>query len=152
LSTNQCLGCRLANKEQDVHLIYENDKLSCILDHDPFNTGHVMIIPKEHLEEGSEFNEEMNLSVMRAVQLVSKAINGIYNPDGITICQNGGIFSELTHYHMHVVPRYIGQNFAEFYQEDGVIDEPEEPLETTNEKMKTYIESLVEKEYQNESE
>jgi histidine triad (HIT) family protein len=35
MSTHQCLGCRLANKEQNVHLIYENDKLSCILDHDP---------------------------------------------------------------------------------------------------------------------
>jgi histidine triad (HIT) family protein len=147
MSKHQCLGCRLANKEQNVHLIYENDKLSCILDHDPFNTGHVMIIPKEHLKEGHEFNEEMNLSVMRAVQLVSKAINLLYTPDGITICQNGGTFSELTHYHMHVVPRYKGQNFAEFYQEGSLIADPDEPFVKTTEKMKTLIERIVEKEY-----
>lgn len=32
-------------------------------------------------------------------------------PNGITICQNGGFFNELTHYHMHVVPRYKNQSF-----------------------------------------
>jgi histidine triad (HIT) family protein len=147
LHIHQCLGCRLANKEQVVHLIYENDKLSCILDHDPFNAGHTMILPKQHLEESHEFSDEMNLSIMRAVQLLSKAINELYTPDGITICQNGGIFSELTHYHMHVVPRYTGQNFADFYQDGGAIDDPDEPFEKTAKKMRTYIERLVREEY-----
>lgn len=30
----------------------------------------------------------------------------------------GGIFNELTHYHMHVIPRYEGQSFAKFYSEN----------------------------------
>lgn len=54
---------------------------------------------------------------MKAAKLLSKAIKELFNPDGITICQNGGRFDELTHFHMHVVPRYEGQNFANFYTE-----------------------------------
>ncbi|MGQ0441576.1 hypothetical protein ACT4UT_37660, partial [Bacillus sp. B-TM1] len=42
-------------------------------------------------------------------------IKVLYKPDGITVCQNGGVFNELTHYHMHVVPRYKERSFAEFY-------------------------------------
>lgn len=146
MSNHKCLGCRLANKEEKVYLIYENTHLSCILDHDPYNTGHVMILPKEHFEEGVDFNEEMNVSVMKAIQLISKTIQALYKPDGITICQNGGIFSDLAHYHMHVVPRYKGQDFADFYKEEESIDEPDEAFEITTEKMMSYIESLVEKE------
>ncbi|MDG1595621.1 HIT family protein, partial [Bacillus cereus] len=53
--------------------------------------------------------------IMDASKLIAKAIKVLYKPDGITICQNGGIFNELTHYHMHVVPRYKERSFAEFY-------------------------------------
>jgi histidine triad (HIT) family protein len=144
-----CLGCRLANKEENVYVVYENSFLSCILDHDPFNPGHVMILPKEHVEEGIEFDIQMNMAVMKAVQLISKTIEGIYHPDGITICQNGGIFSDLNHYHMHVVPRYKGQDFAEFYQESPEIADSQEPLPYTMEKMKSMIKSLSEKEKEN---
>ncbi|OAT82579.1 HIT family hydrolase [Bacillus sp. MKU004] len=144
-----CLGCRLANKEEKVFTVYEDSFLSCILDHDPFNPGHVLILPKEHFEEGVDFDMKMNIAVMKAVQLISKTIEEIYHPDGITICQNGGIFSELKHYHMHVVPRYKGQNFAEFYQDSPDIAEPHEPLPSTMVKMKSMIESLVEREKEN---
>lgn len=52
---------------------------------------------------------------MQASKLISKAIKKLYKPDRITICQNGGIFSELSHFHMHVVSRYRNQSFADFY-------------------------------------
>jgi diadenosine tetraphosphate (Ap4A) HIT family hydrolase len=49
----------------------------------------------------------MNVSVM-----ISKILKKIYKPDGITVCQNGGIFNDLTHYHMHVIPRFKGDGFT----------------------------------------
>ncbi len=52
---------------------------------------------------------------MDASKLIAKAIKALYKPDGVTVCQNGGVFNELTHYHMHVVPRYKERSFAEFY-------------------------------------
>lgn len=59
--------------------------------------------------------EELDLetanAVMRALMIISKAIKKLYNPDGITICQNVGKFNDLSHYHMHVIPRYKGQSF-----------------------------------------
>jgi histidine triad (HIT) family protein len=72
---------------------------------------------------------------MKASILLSKAIKKLYHPDGITICQNGGVFNELTHYHMHVVPRYKGQSFADFYSEDEVIIEVETKLMETKRKI-----------------
>jgi histidine triad (HIT) family protein len=131
-----CLGCHLANKKENVHVVFEDDYVCCILDIDPYNEGHVLILPKKHVRYFDEFDENTANSVMIAAQKLSKAIKSLFNPDGITVCQNGGVFDELTHFHMHVVPRYEGQNFADFYSEDGEADaEKEYDLEETKRKM-----------------
>ncbi|MBY6270460.1 HIT family protein [Parageobacillus thermoglucosidasius] len=113
-----CLGCELANKKLPVYVVYEDEYVTCILDHAPFNDGHTLILPKKHFKEVEKLNVDTANAIMKASILVSKAIKLLYKPDGITICQNGGIFNELTHYHMHIVPRYENQSFADFYLED----------------------------------
>lgn len=121
-----CLGCKLANYELNTYTVYENEYINCILDHQPFNPGHTLILPKKHYKETEELDKKTYDEIMKALVLISKSINKVYKPDGITICQNGGIFSELDHYHMHIVPRYKGQSFADFYKEDGEFEEIEE--------------------------
>ncbi len=111
----ECLGCKLANEEEIIYKIYEDDYVTCFLDHEPFYSGHTLIVPKQHVVEVDELDDVVAKSIMDASKLIAKAIKALYEPDGITICQNGGIFNELTHYHMHVVPRYKERSFAEFY-------------------------------------
>jgi len=110
-----CLGCKLANEEKKIYKVYEDDYVTCFLDHAPFYPGHTLIVPKQHVVEVDELDDVVAKSIMDASKLIAKAIKVLYKPDGITICQNGGIFNELTHYHMHVVPRYKERSFAEFY-------------------------------------
>lgn len=112
-----CLGCILANKKQPTNIVYEDQYVTCFLDHDPFNEGHTLILPREHFFDVDELNKVTAIAIMNASILLSKAIKIVYKPDGITMTQNGGIFNdELTHYHMHVVPRYEHQPFADFYE------------------------------------
>lgn len=113
-----CLGCSLANKELPVSVVYENDYVTCILDHDPFNEGHTLILPKKHFRYVDEFDSETALAVLKASQLLTKVIKKLYNPHGITICQNGGGVDDLTHYHMHVVPRKENQDFSSFFNDE----------------------------------
>ena len=56
---------------------------------------------------------------MEASRFLSNVVKAAFNPDGITIIQNGGEFNDLDHYHMHVIPRFEGQDFAEFFSEEG---------------------------------
>ena len=86
-----------------------------LLDHAPFYPGHTLIVPKQHVVEVDELDDVVAKSIMDASKLIAKAIKALYKPDGVTVCQNGGVFNELTHYHMHVVPRYKERSFAEFY-------------------------------------
>jgi diadenosine tetraphosphate (Ap4A) HIT family hydrolase len=49
---------------------------------------------------------------MDASQKLSKVIKDLFKPDGISICQNGRKFNDLTHYHMHLIPGYEGDGFS----------------------------------------
>ena len=132
----KCLGCQLANKEKKVFIIYEDDHITCILDHIPFNEGHVLILPKKHFCELEELEPDTAMAIMRSSIIVAKAIKTTYHPDGIVINQNGGIFNELNHYHMHVVPRYRHQSFASFYtdyNEDSPIATDDQQEQNTEE-------------------
>ncbi|MCM3005203.1 HIT family protein [Priestia koreensis] len=138
-----CLGCQLANKELSVYVVFEDEHVCCILDHDPFNEGHVMILPKQHIHDVDELNDQTSLAIMKASRLLSKVIKQLFNPDGITFAQNGGIFNELSHYHMHAVPRYKEQSFADFYGDETVVIEQESALKTTQRAMQQVIHELT---------
>ncbi|KOO44309.1 HIT family protein [Priestia koreensis] len=138
-----CLGCQLASKELPVYVVFEDEHVCCILDHDPFNEGHVMILPKQHIHDVDELNDQTSLAIMKASRLLSKALKRLFNPDGITFAQNGGIFNELSHYHMHAVPRYKEQSFADFYGDETVVIEQESALKTTQHAMQQVIHELT---------
>jgi histidine triad (HIT) family protein len=138
----ECLGCNLANKNLPVHVVFEDEFVCCFLDHEPYNEGNVMILPKKHVYDVEELDENTANSIMKASILLSKAIKKLFNPDGITICQNGGIFNELTHYHMHVVPRYKNQSFADFYSDSETVIEDETKLKETTRKLIAAISEL----------
>ncbi|WP_058308216.1 HIT family protein [Gracilibacillus massiliensis] len=137
-----CLGCRLSNKVQPINIVYENDYITCILDHAPFNEGHTLILPKQHFVDVEELDNETASSIMSASILLSKALKQLFKPDGITVTQNGGIFNELTHYHMHVVPRYENQSFSGFYNEDAVLDKNIKELSDTTNLLREVIDNL----------
>ncbi|WP_324655556.1 HIT family protein [Bacillus cereus] len=141
-SMMECLGCKLANEEEKIYKIYEDDYVTCFLDHEPFYTGHTLIVPKQHVVEVDELDDVVAKSIMDASKLIAKAIKALYKPDGITVCQNGGVFNELTHYHMHVVPRYKERSFAEFYMVQPA-EKQNHNLEETKNLLKEAIEHML---------
>ena len=98
MAHEDCLGCRLANKSETIYMVYEDEYVTCFLDHDPFNEGHTLILPKQHILNVDELDDKTANAIMKASILISKALKHLYQPDGITINQNGGVFNELNHY------------------------------------------------------
>jgi histidine triad (HIT) family protein len=115
---NTCLGCQLANGQVQAHVVYENEWLTCLLDIAPLNAGHVLLLPKRHVAELEELEEETSAAMLQAVMKMSRVIKTLYQPDGVTILQNGGKFNDLGHVHVHVFPRYEGDGFGWLEPED----------------------------------
>ncbi|MBM6618037.1 HIT family protein [Bacillus suaedaesalsae] len=139
-----CLGCQLATKELPLHVVYENERICCFLDHDPYNEGHTLILPKAHVSEVDELDEETAIEIMKMSMVIAKALKQLYKPDGITINQNNGIFNELSHYHMHVVSRFSDRSFEDFYAETPLDNgHLQEKLTITRELLRSEIGKIM---------
>src|SRR5690606_6576352 len=100
------------NKEIETHVIYEDELITCILDIDPIQEGHILILPKKHVEDLTKLDQELSQTIIETSIKISRMLTKLYKPDGITIIQNNGIFNDLNHYHMHVFPRYKEDGFG----------------------------------------
>lgn len=130
---NQCFGCKLANHMKDTKIVYENDFVTCILDIAPINEGHILILPKQHYHDVDDLDEITASEIIKTSALVAKLLKAQFQPDGITIIQNGGKFNDLTHYHMHVFPRYESDGFG--WVEPSDTTNAKERLSETREKL-----------------
>ncbi|MDQ6421752.1 HIT family protein [Paenibacillus sp. LHD-117] len=123
----ECLGCRLANNKIETNIVYEDEYVTCLLDIDPIHEGHTLILPKAHLTELESIDEVTLLAIMRASARIAAVLKEAYHPDGISIMQNGGLFNDLNHYHMHVFPRYDNDGFG--WMEPTVSTSPRNSLQ-----------------------
>ncbi|MED1205791.1 hypothetical protein [Heyndrickxia acidicola] len=81
----------------------------------------------------------MNVSI-----LISKTLQVLFKPAGITIAQNGGEFNVLGHYHLHVIPSYRNQSFADFYLPvDPFPANDYKALKDTKRKMQAVVIKLI---------
>lgn len=133
----ECLGCRLANKTEQSHIVYENALITCFLDIAPLNEGHTLILPKQHYLDVDELHTEIATAIMLVAAKISKALKLAYKPDGISVIQNGGKFNDLGHYHMHVFPRFEGDGFN--WVESADMTDAKSRLFVTSERLKELI-------------
>lgn len=137
MEDQQCLGCKLANKRVETHIVYENDLVTCFLDHAPLSEGHILILPKHHYHDVDDLDEITAFEIMKTSAMLSRVLKSQFQPDGITVIQNGGIFNDLNHYHMHIFPRYESDGFG--WVEPADTANAKGRLSVTQEQMITFV-------------
>lgn len=100
---DNCLFCKIASKEIESKIIYEDNEVIAFLDINPVSKGHTLLIPKKHLDNG--FNDEAYKYYEKAYK-VAEILKDEYKWDGITIIQNNFYGQEVKHFHIHIIPRY----------------------------------------------
>lgn len=108
----RCVFCEIAKGIAPAYRIYESEEVVCFLDSDPINEGHVLITPCKHYLDVDEIPEKTLSEIMALSQRIVKVLREKYHPDGYSIMQNGGVFNDVGHYHLHIFPRYQGDGFA----------------------------------------
>ncbi|MDD4358339.1 MAG: HIT family protein [Candidatus Pacebacteria bacterium] len=114
MKQENCVFCKIINKELPCYKVYEDDLVLAFLSIGPASLGHTLVIPKEHYENIFDIEEE----ALKRIAEVSKKIaiqmkNNLEDVYGITIFQSNGRTAEqeVMHYHMHVIPRRESDNF-----------------------------------------
>lgn len=92
----------------EENLIYENQYWRVVYDRFPVSKGHVLIIPKRHIESIFEVNVIEIFSLPKVFVDVKNILDEKYRPEGYNIGINDGVVSGQTikHTHIHLIPRY----------------------------------------------
>lgn len=110
--SNSCVFCKIIAGEIPSTILYEDEDFKVILDIAPTNKGHAIVLPKKHVENIFEMDDDVASKLLVVVKKVSTAIKEELNCDGMNILQNNGEAAGQTvfHFHMHIIPRYENDN------------------------------------------
>lgn len=133
----ECVFCKIVNKEIPCHCIYEDDLIMAFLDINPVTEGHTLVIPKQHFENIFDIDKNVLERVISVAQKISLKMKEELDIDGINLFQsNGSVAGQVVfHFHLHIIPRR---------KDDGVvIHESRLPSQEMNpEKIKELISKL----------
>ncbi|SDX15943.1 histidine triad (HIT) family protein [Haloarcula vallismortis] len=107
-----CAFCDIVQGKAPAHRVYADEQTLAFLDTAPANPGHVLVIPTTHHETLTDMNEERVGAVFQTARRIASAIESAYAPDGLNIVQSNGAAAgqEVYHAHVHVIPRYSGDD------------------------------------------
>lgn len=107
---DNCIFCKIANGEIPSATLYEDDDFRVILDLGPASKGHALVLPKEHAANIYELPDELAAKAMVVAKKVAAKLSAGLKCDGLNIVQNNGEPAGQTvfHFHMHLIPRYVG--------------------------------------------
>jgi histidine triad (HIT) family protein len=107
---NSCPFCKINEDRSDSVVVLEDRDVLVIMDRYPATQGHVLIVPKKHIETIYEMPEDLGGRIMRIAVLMAKTIKENLSPDGLNLIQSNEIPAgqSIPHFHLHIVPRYKG--------------------------------------------
>jgi histidine triad (HIT) family protein len=132
-----CPFCLIARGVWNEHvlaepsdLIYNDPHITAFVACDwwPNNNGHVLVIPNQHIENIYDLPAEMAGRIHGVARGVALAFKEVYRCDGVSTRQHNEPAGnqDLWHYHLHVFPRYRGDNL---YKSDKRRTQPHERVD-----------------------
>lgn len=79
----------------------------------PYNSGHLMVIPREHVSDLQALSPEGWADLQAELRLAVAVLSRAYRPEGMNVGMNLGRPAGAgidDHLHWHLVPRWTGDN------------------------------------------
>jgi histidine triad (HIT) family protein len=98
----------MQEERSDCLLVLEDKDIMVIMDLYPATSGHLLILPKKHIETIYEIPLELSARIMATAVTMAKTIKDTLSPEGLNLVQANGDAAGQTihHFHLHLVPRY----------------------------------------------
>ncbi|MCK4835918.1 MAG: HIT domain-containing protein [Candidatus Aminicenantes bacterium] len=107
-----CLFCKALQSDQKSSLIcYRGKRYFVILNKYPYSTGHLMIVPNQHISSPHEIAPEESTEMWDLMNKSIRILKKNLHPDGFNIGMNIGQSAGAgikDHFHLHIVPRWTG--------------------------------------------
>ncbi|HEY4521357.1 MAG TPA: HIT family protein [Candidatus Paceibacterota bacterium] len=142
-----CPLCQIARGEptdrgsQEEDVILRNEMVTAFVSAKWWrsNPGHVIVIPNQHIENIYDVPESVGHAIFDASKQVAIALKETYRCDGTSLRQHNEPAGnqDVWHYHLHVFPRYKGDNL--YLNHDDTYWPSDEEKKPHAEKLKEYF-------------
>jgi ATP adenylyltransferase len=141
-TSDECIFCAKPKEGDDRKALipYRGTDCYVILNAFPYTSGHVMIVPFDHVDRLAKLPAKTADEMMRLAQRLETALCRAYNPEGLNLGMNIGKAAGAGvagHVHLHVLPRWTADsNFMTVVGETRGLPEA---LETTFDKLNALL-------------
>ena len=103
-----CVFCAIVEGETSATEVYRDDDFVAFLDAHPVFPGHVLMVPRRHVQTYDELPEDLAGPWLRASQALERAVESAMDADGSLLIVNNVVSQSVPHLHLHVIPRSKG--------------------------------------------
>jgi ATP adenylyltransferase len=125
----ECIFCELLHSgdDQKALIVHRGESNFIILNAFPYTSGHVMVVPYEHVDRLNKLSDSAAGEMMALSRRLESVLTEIYRPNGVNLGMNIGKAAGAGvagHIHMHVLPRWVADaNFMTVVGETRVLPE-----------------------------
>ena len=131
-----CIFCKIIAKEIPAHIVWENDQFLAFLDMIPVNPGHLLIIPKEHIDNIFDIPKGLYEELFTTAKTLSTPLQNAMRPKRIGMIVEG---FGMPHAHLHLVPINHGHDMDSINAKPM----PNDELGAVAEKIKKEVEKII---------
>lgn len=125
MTAPRCVFCSIVAGDTPAHVVLDDDDVLAFLDVKPLFFGHVLVVPKRHVETLPDLPAEGVAPLFDRVRALSVAVPAAMGAEGSFVALNNRVSQSVPHLHVHVVPRKKGDGLKGFfwprrrYDDDG---------------------------------
>lgn len=107
MTAQGCVFCDIIAGGVAASRVYEDHATIAFVDLRQPTTGHLLVVPKEHVETVYDLTPAMAAHLAQVVVVTARAMRRTLRPAGLSIWQSNGVVAgqEVPHVHLHLLVR-----------------------------------------------
>ncbi len=116
-SNKPCIFCEIVNRTSPASVVLDDERTLAFIDLRQANPGHVLVVPKMHINDVRDLDADTGSALMQSVSRVTRAVGQAFPNNGISLWHSIGeaAFQEVPHLHIHVHPRLDNDGILRVY-------------------------------------
>ena len=110
-----CVFCQIVAGDLPAEKVLETDDLVGFLDTRPVFKGHVLLVPRAHVDTLPDLPAALRDPFLEAAQRIAVAVKDALGAQGSFVAINNTVSQSVPHLHLHVVPRTKGDGLRGFF-------------------------------------
>lgn len=124
-----CLFCSIAAGDVPAAVVLDQPDVIAFLDIRPVFVGHVLVVPRPHIDTLPDLPGDRVGPLFATVQRVCGAVVSAMGAQGTFVAVNNVVSQSVPHLHVHVVPRTKGDGLRGFFWPRHKYDSEEQMAE-----------------------